>query len=157
MIRRILCVSLAIVLILALGACQASRTEDDDCYISFTDDLGREVTLSKKPSRVAVLFSSYAEIWTVAGGEVAITVGESISRELVAPNTPLVDSNAGKSIDSERLLAYSPDFVIASADIDAQVACAPTLRAAGIPIAYFRVDSFADYLNMLHQQYLQNC
>jgi iron complex transport system substrate-binding protein len=107
------------------------------------------VTLDEKPSRVAVLFSSYVQIWTVAGGEAAITVGESVTRGLAPIGTPLVDSNAGKSINSELLLSYAPDFVIASADIDAQVACAEILQAAGIPVAYFRVDSFSDYLHML--------
>ena len=79
----------------------------------------------------------------------AITVGESVERGLVDPETLLVDSNAGKSINRELLLSNRPDFVIASADIDAQRACAEILQTAEIPIAYFRVDSFDDYLHML--------
>lgn len=118
-------------------------------YLTFSDDLGREVILAEKPTRVAVLFSSYVEIWTVAGGTAAVTVGESVERGLVDPGTLLVDSGAGKSINRELLLSYRPDFVIASADIDAQRTCAEILQAAEIPIAYFRVDSFDDYLRML--------
>lgn len=97
------------------------------------------------PTRVAVLFSSLAEAWQEAGGTVAITVGESVERGLVPAETPLVDGGAGKSIDTERLLALAPDLVIASSDIPAQVKAADTCRAAGIPTLLLRLETFSDY------------
>lgn len=36
--------------------------------VTFTDDLGREVTVSS-PKRVAVLLGSYADVWSLAGGK----------------------------------------------------------------------------------------
>ena len=72
-------------------------------------------------------------------------MGESVERGIVPASTPLVDEGAGKSIAVEALLATSPDLVIGSADIPAHKALAPILQKAGIPLALFRVDTFADY------------
>ena len=116
---------------------------------SFTDSTGSEITLTRQPETVAVLFSSYAEIWSLAGGTVSVTVGESIQRGFVPDGTPLVDEGAGKTIDHELLLAAQPDLVIGSADIDAQADACRILAEAGIPSALFRVDTFEDYLSML--------
>ena len=88
--------------------------------LTFTDALDREITLSQAPQRPAVLFSSYAELWQLAGGDVAVTVGDSVKRGFVNAGTPLVDDGAGLKIDAEQLIARQPDFVIASADIGAQ-------------------------------------
>ena len=116
---------------------------------TFTDDSGTEVTLSRQPETVAVLFSSYAEIWTLSGGSVSVTVGESIERGFAAEGTTLVDSGAGKTIDLELLLAAQPDFVIGSADIKAQADACRIMAEAGVPSALFRIDTFEDYLAML--------
>ena len=51
--------------------------------------------------------------------------------------------------DVEQLIAAEPDFVIASANTDADVAMEETLTQAGITVAYFDVANFDDYLNML--------
>ncbi len=117
--------------------------------LSFTDHAGNLITLEQPPKRVAVLFSSFADLWTTAGGTVAITVGESIERGFVPPDTPLVDGGAGKAIDRELLLNSQPDFVLCTADIPAQLEAAAFLNRAGIPAAAFRVESFADYRSVL--------
>jgi len=117
--------------------------------IVFTDSTGAQISLAQPPRRVAVLFSSYAQIWNLAGGTVCITVGESVERGFVPDGTPLVDAGAGKSIDLELLLAAQPDFIIASADIPAQAEACRVLADAGIPCALFQVDTFGQYLNML--------
>ena len=134
--------------LLLLSAC-AGQPVSDEKSISFTDSMNNAVLIGSKPEKVAVLFSSYAEIWNLAGGTVAVTVGESVERGFVPKETPLVDDGAGKTIDMELLLAAQPDFVIGSADIDAQVEACTLLRQAGIPAALFRVDTVSDYLSML--------
>lgn len=101
------------------------------------------------PERVAVLFSSLAEIWLEAGGEIAVTVGETVERGFAPPGTPLVDEGAGKTVNLELLISLEPDFVICSADIPAQVQAAEVLEKAGIPVMLCRVESFADYLTVL--------
>ena len=103
-------------------------------YASFTDSAGETIVLQEKPERVAVLFSSFAELWQLAGGTVAVTVGESVERGFVPEGTPLVDDGAG---------------VICSGDIAAQAETAETLTGLNIPAAQFVVESFSDFLDVL--------
>ncbi len=148
--KKYISLLLCVLTVLALSGCRQTVTEcGAEVYYSFTDDSNRSVSLKFRPKKVAVLFSSYAEMWTLAGGEVKITVGESIERGSTPEGTPLVDSGAGKTIDREALLAAEPDFVIASADIAAQAELAAYLDTVGIPCALFRVDCFADYANAM--------
>ena len=138
---------LTLALLLLTVSCDTPERECD-----FTDSLGNGVTLPDEPRRVAVLFSSLAEMWQLAGGEVSVSVGESYERGFVGEDVPLVHSDAGgagKSINAELLLAERPDFVICTADYPGQLEIADILGSAGIPAAYFRLDSFSDYLEVL--------
>ena len=141
--RRIL----LLLLILSLAIVPACNAE----AISFTDALGERVELSQRPERVAVLFSSFAEMWTLAGGEVAVTVGETIERGFAPADAALVDDGAGKSVNLELLISLKPDFVICSADLEAQAEACGILKQAGIPAARFRVEGFSDYLDVFGQ------
>lgn len=146
---RLLAVWLSLGLLLSACAAPSPQPEGNWKY-SFTDSTGAVVTLTEKPETVAVLFSSYAEIWTLAGGTVAVTVGESVERGFVPEDAKLVDDGAGKAIDLELLLAFQPDFIIGSADIAAQTEAVSQIQVSGgIPCALFRVDTFEDYLSML--------
>lgn len=144
--KKLLVMLLALLL---LAGCAPGAQPMDATYCSFTDSTGAAVTLAEKPQTVAVLFSSYAEVWSLAGGTVDITVGESVERGFAEESAILVDSGAGKTIDTERLIAAQPDLVIGSADIPAQVEACEALAKAGVPAALFRVDTFDDYLAML--------
>ena len=126
---------LILAVLLFLTGCHSRQVSDTD--------------MAAVPERVAVLFSSLAEIWLEAGGEVAITVGETVERGLVPEGTPLVDEGAGKTVNLELLVSLEPDLVICSADIPAQVQAASVLEKAGIPVMLCRVESFADYLDVL--------
>ena len=64
-------------------------------------------------------------------------------------NLIIVGAGAGNTINTALLVASEPDFVICSADIEAQVKAAELLKDAGIPAAVFKVESFKDYLSML--------
>lgn len=137
----------ALILIFCAG-CRQNNTVAT-AYYTFTDDSGKTVVLNKKPQRVAVLFSSFADIWVSAGGEVSITVGESVERGFAKSDAVLVDGGAGKTINCEALVSAEPDFVIGSLDIEAHKDAAETLKSAQIPSALFRVESFEDYLRVL--------
>lgn len=155
--RRISLALGAAVLMLAALLSGCTKHGDDQlvppdppaAYASFTDSAGETIILPEKPERVAVLFSSFAELWQLAGGTVAVTVGESVERGFVPEGTPLVDDGAGKKIDLERLLIEEPDFVICSGDIAAQAETAKTLMELDIPAAQFVVESFSDFLDVL--------
>ncbi|MBQ9133694.1 MAG: ABC transporter substrate-binding protein [Clostridia bacterium] len=136
-------------LCLLLGSCVKTEPDFVDTTVHFTDATGETVSLPQNPAKVAVLFSSFADIWLTAGGEIAVTVGESVERGFADANTILVDDAAGKRIDTETLIASAPDLVIGSADIEAQCDAADVCRSAGIPTVLLRVESFDDYLTVL--------
>ncbi len=135
-----------LLIIFALGTFETVKPQKkNEVYFTFTDSTGEVVTLTKKPERVAVLFSSFADVWTESGGDIAITVGESVDRKICDGTVLLVDDGAGKTINTELLVSDEPDFVITSADIPAQRETAEALRKAGIPVAELRMEHFNDY------------
>ena len=100
MLRKQISLLLALALAFALSACGGGQPSEGSevsgwTRYAFQDASGAEVILDKRPERVAVLFSSFADIWLTAGGRVDITVGESVERGLVPDGTPLVDDGAG--------------------------------------------------------------
>jgi len=103
------------------------------------------------PETVAVLFSSLAEIWLDAGGEIDISVGETVERGFAPEGIQLVDEGAGKTINMELLISLQPDLVILSEDIPAQAEAVPTLEKARIATLSCRVESFSDYLSTLEK------
>jgi iron complex transport system substrate-binding protein len=146
--KRIVSFALAFCLVFFVS-CEGVHISSDEGAVTFTDDTGKTVSVGK-PHRVAVLFSSFAEIWTLAGGEISITVGEAVERGFADETALLVDSGAGKKINTELLLSYLPDFILYSADIPAQAEAAGFIsESMGIPAAGFRVETFSDYLRVL--------
>ncbi|MBR6567806.1 MAG: ABC transporter substrate-binding protein [Clostridia bacterium] len=145
----VIAVVFVVLIIFVSGAVETNRTESGGDYFTFTDSEGAIVELSHRPQKTAVLFSSLAECWLEAGGEVYITVGESVERGLVKEGTELVDSGAGKTVDTEKLISLEPDFVICSADVASHRDVASALKKARIPVAMLRMDSFEDYLTIL--------
>lgn len=111
---------------------ESSGTESG-AYYTFMDDAGREVVLPEAPQKVAVLFSSFADIWKTAGGMVAVTVGESVQRGFADESAVLVDAGAGKTINTESLIAAEPDLIIGSLDIAAQADAGETRRTGRDP------------------------
>lgn len=148
--RRTLAVFLAALALMTAASCRGERAASGGDYCTFTDSLGAEVTLPERPVKVAVLFSSLADIWVSAGGEVDITVYESVERGFADGGAVLVDGGSGHSaIDLETLAEADPDLVIGTADYESQRKAADFCRTAGIPAALFRVESFGDYLGVL--------
>ena len=116
---------------------------------TFTDSLGNTVELEQPPKRVAALLGSYAETWLLAGGEVvAVTQDAYDERGLELPEDT-VNLGANQQPDLEALLAAEPDLVLLTPDLDGQMGLKDSLAAAGIPAAWFKVETFDDYLNML--------
>ena len=116
---------------------------------TFTDSLGNTVELEQPPKRVAALLGSYAETWLLAGGEVvAVTQDAYDERGLELPEDT-VNLGANQQPDLEALCAAEPDLVLLTPDLDGQMGLKDSLAAAGIPAAWFKVETFDDYLNML--------
>lgn len=149
--KRILAIIMAVsALLCSCGTATEKEAVPYDEPLVFTDSTGYTVTLTEYPQRVAILFSSYADIWVSAGGIVDITVGESVKRGFAAEDAVLVDEGSGHSdIDLEALMAAEPDLVIGTADYEGQCEAAEFCRENGIPAALFTEESVDDYLAIL--------
>ena len=131
-----------------LTACSAEQNEYDQSAVTFTDALGREVSVPKEPERVAALIGSFADVWMLAGGSVCATAEDAWDDfGLALPDA--VNIGGAHSPNLELIFSVNPDFVIASASTSSNVEMKETLEAAGITVAYFDVDNFSDYLAML--------
>lgn len=139
--------SIFLIICLLFTACGVSTTPTAE-GVTFTDDLGRTVAV-EQPQRVAALLGSFAQIWMLAGGEVCATADDAWDD--LALNLPAETVNLGgtKALNLELLLAARPDFILASANTRQNLEWQDTLEAAGIPVAYFDVSDFDDYLRLL--------
>ena len=127
----------------------AETVETAGFPIAYTDATGHESVITERPQRVAVLFSSYAEIWQLAGGTVDITVGDSVSRGFAGEDAILCGEGAGLRLDLEQLVAAEPDLVIGTADLSAQVEAVEMMREEGVNGLLLREETFDDYLGIL--------
>ena len=140
----------AILLVFLLCGCAntaAPAATESDTAVRFADDLGRTVTVNQ-PQRVAALLGSFAEVWTLSGGTVCAAPDDAWD-DFALGLPDAVHIGGAHSPSLELLLSANPDFVIASVSTASNVALQETLEAAGIPVAYFDVDNFDDYLRML--------
>ncbi|MBP1553187.1 MAG: hypothetical protein J6B21_03445, partial [Oscillospiraceae bacterium] len=98
---KMISVVFAAMLALSLAACSYNTTDvATSNYYTFTDHGGNTMVLHQKPQKVAVLFSSFADIWVTAGGTVDITVAEAVERGFADETAALVDGGAGKTINT---------------------------------------------------------
>ena len=155
-LRRILAAALSLTL---LGGTLAGCGKEDTTMeseaaetavqgVTFTDALGTEVQIESWDTVVS-LYGSFAETWTLAGGKLAGVTEDAIEERNMELGEDVAMIGSVKSPSLESILAVNPDFVILSADIATQVDMQQALTEAGIPHAYFRVDTFEDYLSML--------
>lgn len=129
----------------ALALCAAVRALPH----TFTDDMRRTVTVTS-PRRVAVLQGSLADIWRLAGGTVAAATEDAFTGPAGIPASASTVNIGGMiSPSTELILASGADFVVLSADVASHRKLEPFLKGAGIPAAYFSVETFPDYLRTL--------
>lgn len=125
-----------------------TNTETQTQGYTFTDDLGREVTV-KSADRVATLIGSFTDVWMLAGGNVVAAANDSWESLGLDLGDDVVNLGSILEPDVEQLIAANPDFVIASSNTDGDVALESVLTDAGITVAYFDVSDFDSYLHML--------
>ena len=151
--KRLLTALLFTAMVLTLPGCAKPDLQpvpSSEEHITFTDDLGREVSLPK-PERTAALIGSFAEVWCLAGGEDTLVAAahDSWTQFDLGLSDQVADLGAIKEPNVELLLASEPDLVLGSTKTTADVELKGLLEQAGIPVAYFDVSSFSDYLRML--------
>lgn len=148
-IRKIL---LFLLVCFLLSACispkSSNAVEASDTAVTFIDDLGRAVTVSN-PKRVAALLGSFAEVWQLAGGQVIATADDAWDDFCLELPEDAVNLGGTKHLSLELLLSAQPDFILASTNTRQNLEFRETLEATSIPVAYFDVFNFEDYLRLL--------
>ncbi|MBQ9003826.1 MAG: ABC transporter substrate-binding protein [Eggerthellaceae bacterium] len=129
---------------------QATQSADT---VTFTDDLGKEVTVAKAPKRVVSCMGSFADIWQLAGGTLVGAADEAFEDYGIDAGS-VARIGGFSNPDLEAIIALNPDFVICTGATAGrggtdQTKLADGLAASGIPVAYFTVTTFDDYLRML--------
>jgi len=115
--------------------------------INFTDGLGKQVTLKKNPQRVVCLYTSYLDLWDLAGGRV---VGRSEGSENVPEAARSVDTvGLQNEPNVEKILALQPDMIIMSSSISAQVSLIPMFEKNNIQCLALDYIDFDDYISIL--------
>lgn len=152
--KRLLSGLAAVLTAVMISACSAAENdppqnaENINGSVMFTDALDRTVTVSN-PEKAAALLGSFAEVWTLAGGQLAAAPDDAWNdMELSLPEDVL---NLGKinNLSLETLLSANPDFIIASSSVGIDLEWLDMIESTNIPIAYFDVSDFDDYLSML--------
>ena len=141
--------------LLLLAACGTpaapqSPGSESDTAVTFTDDLGRQVTVDR-PQRVVSLIGSFADIWYLAGGveQLVATTNATWTYYDLPLREDIVNLGGSKELSVEQLIACEPDFILASCGTDRNVELETVFDQMGLNTAYFSVNSFDDYLRML--------
>jgi iron complex transport system substrate-binding protein len=125
----------------------STNLEPKNESVTIEDGLGKTVTLKKNPQRVVCLYTSYLDVWDLAGGKV---VGRSESTENVPEAAKTVETVGLQNAPNvEKILALEPDLIIMSSTINSQVSLIPMFEKSNIPCLALDYIDFEDYLNML--------
>ena len=116
--------------------------------VIFQDDLGYEVSV-EAPQRVAALGGSFAETWMLAGGCLAAATDDAWTEWQLELAGEVVNLGSLKDPDVEQMILNGIDLVILNANLSGHVELRDTLEAVGMTTAYFEVETFEDYLEML--------
>jgi iron complex transport system substrate-binding protein len=92
---------------------------------------------------------SYAETWVLAGGEVIGVTDDVFNEGRLEISDEISIVGTVKDPNVEEIISISPDFVLLSPDIENHLKIKEILEDTNIAHAYFKVEYFEDYLNML--------
>ena len=135
-----------LLILLLLAGC--GKPAVPEAGFSFTDDLGRTVTV-ENPRRVAVLLGSFAQIWHLAGGQIWAAPDDAWEDLNLELPEDAVNLGSTEQQSLELLLSAKPDLILASTNRRQNLEWLETLESTNIPTVYFDVDDFDDYLRML--------
>ena len=130
-------------------SCSENINSYDENNVEFIDSLNRKVSIKKSPNRVVALLGSFADVWYLSGGSVCATVSDAWT-DFDLPLENCVNLGGAHSPSLELIVKSNPDLVLASSSTKSNVEMKDSLEMMGITVAYFDVDNFGDYLNMLN-------
>lgn len=132
---------------------KSGKAEKSKAY-TFTDDLGRKVTV-KSHKRVVACMGSFADAWQLAGGTLVGASDDAFGHYAV-DSSKVSGVGRSTSLNLESIIALKPDFVIMTGISDgkhatgvSQADAESALKEAGVPVAFFKVTTFADYKRMM--------
>lgn len=135
------------------GKVKAGKAEKSKAY-TFTDDLGRKVTV-KSHKRVVACMGSFADAWQLAGGTLVGASDDAFGHYAV-DSSKVSGVGRSTSLNLESIIALKPDFVIMTGISDgkhatgvSQADAESALKEAGVPVAFFKVTTFDDYKRMM--------
>lgn len=138
MVLRICSVLLSLFLLVGCG------TQSDDAPVSYTDDLGRTVSIDPPVERVVSLAPNITELVYAAGaGNTLVAVTSS------GDYPPAVDSLPHISalpVDFEAIAAREPDLVLGTDQVNAP-GDIDTFEALNLPIYFFSFRSLTDIID----------
>ena len=140
--------TLVLICLLLSGCAAPAGKEQAGHGVEFTDALGRTVTVSN-PQRVGICSGSLAECWLLAGGEVCAVTRDAVTERDLDLQDNVTDLGSLKEPSAEAILTADLDFVILMSSLPNHVAMAETLEKTGIDYAYFDVENFSDYLELM--------
>ena len=146
--RLCLLLLVSAVILPLFSSCRKEKTEEKPEEVRFTDAFGRELSVPKNPERVASLLGSFSDVWVLAGGTLCASADDAW-QDFGLELENAVNVGGAHSPSLELLISSDPVLVIASASTASHVEMKDTLEAMGVTVAYFDVDHFEDYLNML--------
>ena len=116
--------------------------------VTFVDGRDKEVSITKNPKKVVVLFDSYLEVWIKSGGQV---VGR-----LEAPPEKLIEEakeaeSVGKqsAINLEKVISLEPDLIILNSNQKSQLELVPIFEENNIEVIALDYFTKGDYLKMV--------
>lgn len=136
-------------------ATEQTATAGAEDVVTFTDDLGNEVTVAN-PQRVVACMGSFANAWELAGGTLIGVSDDALTAEGFTIESPDVATVGDfTNVNVESIIALEPDFVIMTSGTggrggdSSQADLREALVSSGIPVAYFEVTTFDDYLHLM--------
>ena len=141
-------IALLLVCALLSGCATGAKTPDASTGITFTDSMDRTVTVSD-PQRVGICSGSLAECWQLAGGAISATTRDAVTERNLELPEDYIDLGSLKEPSLEAILAADLDFLILMSSLPNHRAMAETLDKTGTAYAYFDVENFADYLELM--------
>ena len=116
----------------------------------------KEVTGNPKKqrySRVVALSHSIADMWLLAGGQLAGTTDDELKalQDAGKDGSGIVSVGGLMNASAEAIVALNPDLVLLSADIPSHKKLRSTLEEAGFNVLAVNIDDFEDYDRVMKQ------
>lgn len=115
---------------------------------TFTDALGREVTVDAPPSRAVAFEGSLAEAYLLCGGTLAGATEDAVTERGLSLDGETAIIGTVKQPSLELTAALEPDLILLSADSSAHVQLEGALSALGVPYAYFSFNTYSEFMEM---------